>query len=110
MDSIDAGEPAAVDARVSPPVDAPPSVSLHIHIAGQGAVVLDGAATCDTMPPQKGDCMLPAPIGELATLVAMPDAGNVFDAWMMACMGQGATCALVPIMPIDISVSFKPQK
>jgi hypothetical protein len=98
---------ATVDARPASDaaIDAGLSVQLHVRVDGSGSVVLDGGGSCTK------DCMLPAPLGQPATLRAVQtDRKFVFAEWTsLACAGQGASCMLTPIVPTDVHAKFVKQ-
>lgn len=121
LDDASVAADARVDGARPPPMDAPRqhndagvavdaqvvTVALHIRIqGGSGRVDLVGGASCDSNPPQNGDCVLVAPAGGAAVLNAIPHAGQMFDRWMgPPCGGQGATCTF-PAQAADIKVRF----
>ncbi len=89
--------PPPPDTRPDPPA----TVALEIVIMGAGTVELDGVGSCDK------DCTLLAPLAELATLRALPNPKQVFDQWTQGpCIGQGATCMFVALVPVTIAVRF----
>jgi hypothetical protein len=83
------------------PVDAPgAAISLRVRIDDQGVVVVDGAGTCDSAPPQHGDCTFAVTAGT-HMLHATPHLDRVFEKWnSLACAGQGPDCAVALIAPI----------
>jgi hypothetical protein len=99
---------ALVDGGVdAPPPDSSATAVLHVRIDGDGRVELVGIATCDSAPPQGGDCELLAKVGVRATLVATPHDGQVFERWTStACGGEGASCTITPTARMDVAAKF----
>jgi hypothetical protein len=101
---------AVVDAHAPTKHDAARDelVIVHVHVAGNGRVTLDGIASCDAAAPQHGDCVLLAPVDVPAILIAVPHAGAMFDRWTGdACTGQGATCTFTPTTAVDVTAKFE---
>jgi len=91
--------PLRLDAPI--PIDAPDTVALSLQIMGAGTIALDGGGSCDT------SCTLPARIGAVATLYAIPKPKQTFGGWTAGpCVGQPPTCKFVPIAPVTIAARF----
>lgn len=108
---VDAGHAdAALDA--APPRDAGPdagrTVRLTVQIQGKGTVAVDGARTCSSQDPDKGNCMYDVVLGVPLTAQAMPiTATDTFMMWSsITCAGQGARCLFTPITPTVITARF----
>jgi hypothetical protein len=88
---VDAETIAPADAMPDPP-DAPTQTTVHVKIDGQGRVTIIGVGTCESDPPQKGDCtfvVLPN-IALIATASPYPDWR--FEKWTSAqCMAESTT-------------------
>ena len=101
----DAGADSSRDAR---PADARPDaevdiISLHIHIDGQGFVVVTAGPTCDA-----SDCTFAIPKGVPAILTAMPHGNHPFERWTSpVCMDAPTACAFTPTTNVTVSAKFK---
>jgi hypothetical protein len=86
--------PADAPADAGAPPDAPPKVLLRVRASGGGAVVVEGAGSCDS-DSQGGDCTYSVVAGLSIELRAVPHAGRSFDRWTsLACAAQDQTCVL----------------
>jgi hypothetical protein len=109
---VDAGPADAhlPDAALSPDAapDAARTVRLTVQVLGKGSVTVDGAGSCSSQDPDKGNCMYEVVAGVPLTAQAMPIAPT--DAFMMwgsiTCAGQGARCVFTPIAPTVITARF----
>jgi hypothetical protein len=101
---------AAADATLPPDAspDAGRTVRLTVQIMGKGSVVLDGAGTCTSLDPDKGNCMYEVAAGVPLTAQATPITGtDPFAMWgSITCGGQGARCLFTPIAPTTITARF----
>ena len=94
-----------IDARMidaAPPIDAPPpTVQLHLHVDGHGALVF-AAGNC-TM-----DCNYQVLVGVPVTIYAVASANQSLDRWTQGpCNGSHApSCTVTPTMPLTVAARF----
>lgn len=102
------GDAEVADASPDAPPDAPGSVSLVVQIMGHGSVAIANVGTCNDHAPNH-QCSFAVTAGVPRQLVATGTEGDEFDKWTsIACNGQGATCALTPVLPTTtVSAKFK---
>ena len=110
--AVDASDAPARDApavdAAPPPIDAGPSVAVHVKIEGVGSVVLAGFGTCSSEAPAHGDCTYNAPSGVARTARAVAlSPMDTFTRWStLFCGGQGATCSFTPFLATAITARF----
>jgi hypothetical protein len=99
---------AGLDGGLDAPSDAGRTVRLTVQVMGKGSVVVEGAGTCSSQDPDKGNCMYDVAAGVPLTAQAMAITGT--DGFMMwssiTCAGQGVRCVFTPIAPTMITARF----
>jgi hypothetical protein len=120
---VDAGVPndgpqgsTAPDAAVPPMPDAgtpdgpPPSPTATIttKLDGKGFLELASVGTCDSDPPQNGQCTFVVALGQSITVRAYADPGWRFDRWTTsACPTWSSTCTFVALPGTQVGVKFR---
>lgn len=99
---------AGPDAGVPMP-DAPTTGLITIELAGKGYVELEDVGTCDSDPPQSGQCQFNIPLQLTVTMRAHADDDWEFERWTTsACPIQGSeTCVFVPAITMQLGAKFR---
>lgn len=109
ISGVDSGTP--VDA--APPVDAPPDEeptgSVTVMISGKGYVAVGEHGTCDSDPPQSGQCVFVVPLSTPITAFAFADDDWRFDEWTSStCPDEDErNCTFEPATATLLSVRFR---
>ncbi|HEX3764386.1 MAG TPA: hypothetical protein VHW23_37080 [Kofleriaceae bacterium] len=110
---VDAGIHDAPRGDAAPPTpDAGPpdarTVRLTVQIMGKGSVAVDGAGTCSSLDPDKGNCAYDVVAGAPLAVQAMSvDGDDAFAMWTsIVCAGQAAHCVFTPVAATAVSARF----
>lgn len=100
---------AGLDARTDAAIDAPTRGAIKVSVEGKGWVYVVGHGTCDSDPPQSGDCMFIVPLEIPVTIHAEAREDWRFDRWTTsACTDDDEeTCTFLPQVAMQVSVKFR---
>jgi len=108
VSGVDSGTP--VDA--APPVDAPPddpTGTVTVMTSGKGYVDVGGHGTCDSDPPQSGQCVFVVPLSAPITAFAFADDDWRFEEWTSSTCPDDdeRSCTFQPATATLLSVRFR---
>jgi hypothetical protein len=105
---VDAGTPDAPARHDAGLPDAAGTVRLTVQITGKGAIAVEGAGTCTSQDPDRGNCAYDVVAGVTLTAQAIPiTPTDTFVMWSSnTCAGQGPHCLFTPVAAMTITARF----
>lgn len=107
------GVDSAVPSDAGPPIDAAPDAAstgtLTVMISGKGFVAVGEHGTCDSDPPQSGNCLFVVPLSTPITAFAFADDDWRFEEWTSStCPDEDErSCTFQPATATILSVRFR---
>jgi hypothetical protein len=91
------------------PPDAPMTKQLHIKVDGQGGISVLGVGTCDSAPPQNGDCRFDVFLATPLHAEGYGHPGWRFDKWTDGpCQDDHEdSCNFTPTGPTNLNAKFR---
>jgi hypothetical protein len=86
----------------------PPTATITTKLDGKGYLELASVGTCDSDPPQNGQCTFVVPLAQSITVRAFADPGWRFDRWTTsACPTWSSTCTFIALPGTQVGVKFR---